>query len=99
MRATPDFDFQLGEAAEMIRDSVGRFADEQIAPLADKIDREDYFPRAELWQQMGELGLHGLTVDEEDGGLGLGCMELCNFFLYSLSNSISGCGMLKEPLK
>ncbi|MBT8389130.1 MAG: acyl-CoA dehydrogenase family protein, partial [Altererythrobacter sp.] len=75
MRATPDFDFQLGEAAEMIRDSVGRFADEQIAPLADKIDREDYFPREELWQQMGELGLHGLTVSEEDGGLGLGYLE------------------------
>ena len=48
MKATPDFDFQLGEAAEMIRDTVARFADEQIAPLAEKIDREDYFPRAEL---------------------------------------------------
>jgi isovaleryl-CoA dehydrogenase len=75
MRATPDFDFQLGESAEMIRESVGRFADEQIAPLAEKIDREDYFPREELWQQMGKLGLHGLTVDEADGGLGLGYLE------------------------
>ena len=75
MRATPQFDFQLGESAEMIRDSVGRFADEQIAPLAEKIDREDYFPREELWRQMGELGLHGLTVGEEDGGLGLGYLE------------------------
>ena len=75
MRATPDFDFQLGESAEMIRDSVARFADEQIAPLAEKIDREDYFPRAELWRQMGELGLHGITVSEEDGGLGLGYLE------------------------
>jgi|TARA_R110002124_G_scaffold213201_2_gene379366 isovaleryl-CoA dehydrogenase len=75
MRATPDFDFQLGESAEMIRESVGRFADEQIAPLAEKIDREDYFPRDELWQQMGELGLHGITVDPEDGGLGLGYLE------------------------
>ena len=64
MRATPDFDFQLGESAEMIRDTVARFADEQIAPQAEKIDREDYFPREELWRQMGELGLHGLTVDE-----------------------------------
>ena len=54
MRATPDFDFQLGESAEMIRDSVARFADEQIAPMAEKIDREDYFPQAELWAQMGE---------------------------------------------
>ncbi|WP_370191775.1 acyl-CoA dehydrogenase family protein [Qipengyuania sp.] len=75
MRATPDFDFQLGESAEMIRDTVARFADEQIAPLAEKIDREDWFPRDELWQAMGELGLHGITVDEEDGGLGLGYLE------------------------
>ncbi len=74
MRATPDFDFQLGEAAEMIRDSVGRFADEQIMPLAERADREDWFPR-ELWKPMGELGLHGLTVDEADGGLGLGYLE------------------------
>ncbi|MEL7447187.1 MAG: acyl-CoA dehydrogenase family protein, partial [Pseudomonadota bacterium] len=75
MRATPEFDFQLGEAAEMIRDSVSRFADEQIAPLAEKIDREDYFPRDELWKAMGELGLHGITVEEDDGGLGLGYLE------------------------
>jgi isovaleryl-CoA dehydrogenase len=75
MRATPDFDFQLGEAADMIRDTVGRFADEQIAPLAERADREDWFPRAELWTAMGELGLHGLTVEEEWGGLGLGYLE------------------------
>ena len=75
MRATPEFDFQLGESAEMIRESVGRFVDEQIMPLGDKIDREDYFPREELWQAMGELGMHGITVDEEYGGLGLGYLE------------------------
>ncbi|MGB7408948.1 MAG: acyl-CoA dehydrogenase family protein, partial [Pontixanthobacter sp.] len=74
MRATPDFDFQLGEAAEMIRDSVSRFADEQITPLAEKTDAEDWFPR-ELWEPMGELGLHGITVSEDDGGLGLGYLE------------------------
>ena len=74
MRATPDFDFQLGESGEMIRETVARFADEQIAPLAEKVDREDWFPR-ELWQPMGELGLHGITVSEEDGGLGLGYLE------------------------
>ncbi len=74
MRATPDFDFRLGEAAEMIRETTARFADEQIAPLAEKIDREDWFPR-DLWAQMGELGLHGITVAEEDGGLGLGYLE------------------------
>ncbi|TMM48399.1 isovaleryl-CoA dehydrogenase [Qipengyuania marisflavi] len=74
MRATPDFDFQLGENAKMIRETVGRFADEQIAPLAEKADREDWFPQ-ELWPKMGELGLHGLTVDEDDGGLGMGYLE------------------------
>ncbi|WP_324828647.1 isovaleryl-CoA dehydrogenase [Qipengyuania zhejiangensis] len=75
MRATPDFDFQLGESAEMIRESVGRFADEQIEPLAERVDRDDWFPRDELWAAMGELGLHGMTVPEADGGLGLGYLE------------------------
>jgi len=74
MRATPDFDFGLGEDAAMIRESVARFADEQIAPLAEEVDREDSFPR-QLWPQMGELGLHGITVPEADGGLGLGYVE------------------------
>lgn len=74
MRATPDFDFQLGESAQMIREATARFADEQVAPLAEKADREDWFPR-ELWPAMGELGLHGITVDEADGGLGLGYLE------------------------
>ena len=74
MRATPDFDFQLGETAAMIRETTARFADEQIAPLAEKADREDWFPQ-ELWPQMGELGLHGITVAEADGGLGLGYLE------------------------
>lgn len=74
MRATPDFDFQLGEAAQMIRETTARFADEQIAPLAERTDREDRFPR-ELWEPMGALGLHGITVEEEWGGLGLGYLE------------------------
>ncbi len=74
MRATPDFDFQLGESADMIREAAARFADERVAPLAEKTDREDWFPR-ELWPAMGELGLHGITVEEEFGGLGLGYLE------------------------
>ncbi|MGB5778263.1 MAG: isovaleryl-CoA dehydrogenase [Allopontixanthobacter sediminis] len=74
MRATPDFDFALGDNAEMIRETTARFADEVIAPQAEKIDREDWFPQ-ELWPQMGALGLHGITVAEEDGGLGLGYLE------------------------
>jgi isovaleryl-CoA dehydrogenase len=75
MRATPDFDFALGETADLIRDTTARFADEQIAPLAAKADAEDWFPRDELWTAMGELGLHGITVEEEWGGLGLGYLE------------------------
>lgn len=74
MRATPDFDFQLGESAEMIREAAARFADEQVAPLAERADREDWFPQ-ELWPAMGALGLHGITVEEEWGGLGLGYLE------------------------
>ncbi len=70
----PTLDFGLGDTADMIRDTTARFAKEQIEPLAAKIDAEDWFPR-ELWPAMGELGLHGITVDEEYGGLGLGYLE------------------------
>ena len=75
MRATPDFDFALPESALMIRDAAARFADEKIAPLAARVDAEDWFPRDELWAAMGELGLHGITVEEEWGGLGLGYLD------------------------
>lgn len=74
MRATPDFDFGLSQEARMIREAVARFADERIAPLAAKVDAEDWFPQ-ELWPEMGELGLHGMTVAQEDGGTGLGYLE------------------------
>jgi isovaleryl-CoA dehydrogenase len=70
-----DFDFALSETAEMIRDTTARFAKDKIAPLAAKIDAEDWFPKDELWPAMGELGLHGITVSESDGGLGLGYLE------------------------
>jgi len=67
-------DFALGETADMIRDTTERFAAERIAPLATRIDAEDWFPQA-LWPEMGALGLHGITVAEADGGLGLGYLE------------------------
>jgi isovaleryl-CoA dehydrogenase len=67
-------DFALGEMADTIRDTTQRFAADRIAPLAARIDAEDWFPQ-ELWPEMGELGLHGITVAEEDGGLGLGYLE------------------------
>ena len=69
-----EFDFALGENAEMIRESAARFSQDRIAPLAAEIDAKDWFPR-ELWPEMGALGLHGITVAEEDGGLGLGYLE------------------------
>ena len=68
------FDFALGEMADTIRNTTARFAAERIAPMAARIDAEDSFPR-ELWPEMGALGLHGITVEEEYGGLGLGYLE------------------------
>ena len=70
------FDFDLGEAAAMIRDSARAFADKEIAPRAQAIDRDNLFPR-DLWPMMGALGLHGITAPEEYGGLGLGYLEHC----------------------
>ena len=72
---SPDFDFALGEMADAIRDTTRRFATDRIAPIAARIDAEDWFPRDELWPAMGALGLHGITVAEADGGLGLGYLE------------------------
>src|SRR3712207_355344 len=74
--APRSFDFGLGETADMLRESVAGFAADRIAPLADRVDREDWFPR-ELWPEMGGLGLHGITVSEEEGGAGLGYLEHC----------------------
>jgi isovaleryl-CoA dehydrogenase len=60
----------------MLRATVAGFAADAISPIADAIDREDRFPR-ELWPKMGALGLHGITVEEEYGGAGLGYLEHC----------------------
>jgi isovaleryl-CoA dehydrogenase len=68
--------FDLGETADMLRDSVRSFSDDHIAPRADEIDRSNQFPR-DLWPEMGKLGLHGITVEEEYGGSGLGYLEHC----------------------
>ena len=67
-------DFGLGEMADTIRETTRRFASDRIEPLAARIDAEDWFPR-DLWPEMGALGLHGITVEEEYGGLGLGYLE------------------------
>src|SRR6478735_5651686 len=70
----PAMDFALGDMADAIRETTERFAADRIAPLAARIDAEDWFPR-DLWPEMGALGLHGITVAEADGGLGLGYVE------------------------
>jgi isovaleryl-CoA dehydrogenase len=69
-------DFGLGETADMLRQSVRGFAAEKIAPRADQIDRSNSFPR-DLWPALGALGVHGVTVEEEWGGAGLGYLEHC----------------------
>jgi isovaleryl-CoA dehydrogenase len=70
----PGLDFGLGDTADAIRDTTARFAADKIAPLAAEIDATNAFPR-QLWPQMGELGLHGITVEEDFGGLGLGYLH------------------------
>jgi isovaleryl-CoA dehydrogenase len=69
-------DFGLGSDVEMLRESVRDFARDRIAPRAAQIDRDNAFPR-DLWPEMGRLGLHGITVEEEFGGSGLGYLHHC----------------------
>jgi len=70
------FDFGLGHDVDMLRDTVAGFAQDRIAPRAEEIDRTNTFPR-DLWPELGKLGLHGITVEEEYGGSGLGYLEHC----------------------
>jgi isovaleryl-CoA dehydrogenase len=70
------FDFGLGADVDMLRETVRGFADDRIAPRADEIDRTNTFPR-DLWPELGRLGLHGITVEEEWGGSGLGYLAHC----------------------
>ena len=70
----PSLDFDLGETAAMIRETVAAFAQREIAPRAAEIDRSNEFPR-DLWPRLGELGLLGITVEEDYGGAGLGYAE------------------------
>jgi isovaleryl-CoA dehydrogenase len=70
------FDFGLGADVDMLRQTVAGFAADRIAPRADDIDRSNTFPR-DLWPEMGALGLHGITVEEDYGGAGLGYLAHC----------------------
>jgi isovaleryl-CoA dehydrogenase len=72
----PSLNFDLGETADQLRDSVRGLTSDEIAPIADQIDKTNEFPRA-LWPKLGALGLHGITVEEEYGGSGLGYLEHC----------------------
>ena len=72
----PTLNFNLGDTADMLRDTVRSFTADKIAPIADEVDRTDTFPR-HLWPELGALGLLGLTVEEEYGGSGMGYLEHC----------------------
>jgi isovaleryl-CoA dehydrogenase len=72
----PTMNFGLGETADQLRDTVRAFTADEIAPIAAEIDKTNQFPR-HLWPKMGALGLHGITVEEEWGGSGLGYLEHC----------------------
>jgi len=72
----PGLDFDLGETADMLRDQVEAFAAAEIAPRAAEIDRENEFP-ADLWKKFGDVGVLGVTVEEEYGGAGMGYLEHC----------------------
>ncbi len=70
----PSLNFDLGETADMLRDSVRSFAAHEVAPRAAEIDRDNEFPM-DLWKKLGDLGVLGVTVPEEYGGSGLGYLE------------------------
>ncbi|MEO3433660.1 isovaleryl-CoA dehydrogenase [Inquilinus sp. CAU 1745] len=72
--ALPSMNFDLGETADMLRGSVATFAADEIAPRAGEIDATNQFPE-DLWRKMGDLGVLGVTVDEEYGGAGMGYLE------------------------
>ena len=72
----PTLNFDLGETAEQLRHSVRGFTSDKIAPMAAELDKSNAFPR-ELWPKLGELGVLGITVEEEHGGAGLGYLEHC----------------------
>lgn len=72
----PTLNFNLGETADMLRDMTRNFSSDEIAPIAEQVDKDNEFPR-HLWPKLGELGLLGVTVPEEYGGAGMGYLEHC----------------------
>ena len=94
MSDMPGLDFDLGEMADTIRDTHARFATDKIMPIAAEIDENDRFP-IELWPQMGELGLHGITVEEQWGGLGPRLSRACR----GAGGSGAGLGLGRPQLR
>ena len=74
MLSYPTLNFDMGDTIDLLRESVRDFAAEQIAPRAAQIDKDNLFP-ADLWRKMGELGLLGITVDEQYGGAEMSYLE------------------------
>src|SRR5258708_20029960 len=70
------FNFDLGETADALRETVHDFSNNEIAPRAAEIDKTNQFP-IDLWPKLGALGLHGITVEEEYGGSGFGYFQHC----------------------
>lgn len=66
--------FDFDETTQLLQETVTQFALNEIAPIADQIDQDNEFPR-HLWPKLGELGLHGITVSEQDGGVGMGYLQ------------------------
>src|SRR5882757_8804285 len=95
--AADGFDFGLGETADMLRRSVSGFAAQRIAPRAEEIDRTNTFPR-DLWPALGQLGVHGLTVEEEWGGAGLGYLEHC-VAMEEISRTSGSVGLSYGPIR
>src|SRR3979411_1538613 len=85
------FNFDLGETADAIRETVFAFSSKEIAPRAAEIDKSNQFPR-DLWPKIGALGLHGITVEEEYGGSGLGYLERC-FALSEIARASASVGL------
>ena len=87
----PSLNFDLGEDIDMLRDMAMSFSSDHIAPIAEEIDRTDEFPR-HLWPMMGELGLHGITVEEAYGGTNMGYLAHC-VAMEEVSRASGGVGL------
>ena len=93
----PQLDFDLGESTEMLRDTVASFAADEIAPRAAEIDRTNDFP-SDLWGKFGELGLLGITVEEEYGGAGMGYLDHV-VALEEISRGSAAVGLSQESVE